>query len=164
LSHERQRLQLANDSLRHELDKQRLESVAELNAAYSHRNDWTTETLVPIAVCTTLFGSIAFVLWIFFTNRSKERLAAIDRGLDSETSKAIFGTTRDSASSSMTALKWGLFIVGIGVGGSLGFVVHPSWIELSIMFGMISGGGLGLVAFYLIASRKEKNSSIDSRI
>lgn len=69
-----------------------------------------TEILVPISMFAAIFG----ILYIFFTTRSKERLALIEKGADSK----IF-LSQGKAKAKRWILKIGMLAFGIGLGLSI---------------------------------------------
>jgi predicted MFS family arabinose efflux permease len=66
-----------------------------------------TEILVPISMFASMFG----ILYIFFTTRSKERLAMIEKGIDAN----IF-IQNNKAKAKRWVLKTGMLGLGIGLG------------------------------------------------
>ncbi len=105
--------------------------------------------LVPLGS----FAAIVLILWVYFTNRNKERLALIEKG-----SKAtLFNRERK-----FSAFKWGIFFIGIGVGILIGNVLAVSTTleEPVAYFSMIFlFGGLSLIANHLM--EKKKTESLD---
>ncbi len=102
------------------------------------------EFLIPIS----MFAATALVLWIFITNRNKERMALIEKGADA----SLFKTK----SSRLTTLKFGMLFIGVGIGILLGNILANSTnLEepvsyFSMMF--LFGGG-SLISYYLIAGK-----------
>jgi hypothetical protein len=112
------------------------------------------EFLIPI----TMFLAVALVLFKFFDDRHRERMAIIDKGLVKEEVKYLYARGRSSTINPFSSLKWGMLAAFIGAGiltGSLLSVTFP-WIEEGpLMSGCIFlFGGIGLMLFYSIASHK----------
>ncbi|MEI7982751.1 MAG: DUF6249 domain-containing protein [Bacteroidota bacterium] len=105
----------------------------------------TNEFLIPVAFFAMVYG----VVYLFV--RKKERLALIQQGADA----SIF----ESNKSGPTSLKWGLLLVGIGIGILLGKVlaVYTTLDEEPAFFSMIClFGGLGLIIYHLLAKKQEE--------
>jgi hypothetical protein len=105
-------------------------------------------------VAITLFiGAFAMVFGIRYL-MNKEKMAMIERGIDPGISKA-----QPSAPKPFLSLKFGLLLVGLGIGILLAlFVVLQYKMKadegVAVYFGFISiFGGLGLIVSYII----EKN-------
>jgi len=100
------------------------------------------EILIPITFFATIYGIVYLLV------RRKERQALIEKGLTA----SIFELPQKSSGS----LKWGLLLVGIGVGILLGKVLEAyTCLETEpAYFSMIClCGGIALIIFHLI-SRK----------
>jgi len=88
---------------------------------------------------------------VYLFVRKKERLALIHQNTDA----SIFESHKNEPSS----LKWGLLLVGIGVGILLGKVlaVYTTLEEEPAFFSMIClFGGLGLIVYHLLVKKYEK--------
>lgn len=111
------------------------------------------EFLIPIF----LFGGAAAVLIVYFNNRHKERMAMIDKGLSPELFKGQ--PVKDwFRMNPLSSLKWGLLSVFVGLSIMFAMWLHetydaPEGIYIS---SMLVAGGIALVIFYFIASRKLK--------
>jgi hypothetical protein len=110
------------------------------------------EILVPLF----LFVSIAAVWGAIILTRHKERMTIIDKGMGAEDMKALYERHWKASASPLSSLKWGIFLVCVGVAVLVGI-----WLREQFLFndGIIPGlialmGGVGLVVFYLIASKK----------
>ncbi len=102
------------------------------------------EILVPIALFATIFG----IIFVAVSARNKERMALIEKGMDA----SIFKEARDTHGR-YNALKWGLVIVGVGIGLILGniFDIHGVMDDDVAYFAMVFVfGGLGLLTYYLL--------------
>ena len=99
---------------------------------------------VPI----TFIAATALVLWIFITNRNKERMALIEKGADA----GLFKTK----SNRLTTLKWGMLFIGVGIGILLGNIIANSTSleeEVSYFSMIFLFGGGSLISYYLIAGK-----------
>jgi hypothetical protein len=109
--------------------------------------------LVPIF----LFGGMAAVLITYYNNRHKERMAMIEKGVNPADFK---GTPMKEwfRTNPLSSLKWGLLTMFVGIGLIVAstldrwYMMHDS-IYVSCM---LVAGGLALILFYFIASRKLK--------
>jgi len=107
-----------------------------------------TQFLIPLSFFAMVYG----IVFLFI--RKKERLALIAKG----TNATIFETTKKATSS----LKWGLLLVGIGIGILLGKVlaVYTSLDEEPAFFSMIClFGGIGLIIYHLITYKLEEKET-----
>jgi hypothetical protein len=112
------------------------------------------EFLVPIF----LFGGAAAVLITYFNNRNKERMAMIEKGVNPADFKGT--PVREwFRANPLSSLKWGLIAMFVGIG-----LIVASYLDRwymmhdSIYFScMLVAGGLALILFYFIASRKLKD-------
>ncbi len=113
----------------------------------------TGEFLIPIF----LFGGAAWVLIVYFNNRSKERMAMIEKGVNPSDFK---GTPAKEwfRTNPLSSLKWGLLAMFVGCGLLVATFVHRNYdVSDSIyMARMLVAGGLALIIFYFIASKKLK--------
>ncbi|NML23221.1 hypothetical protein HHL16_20250 [Pseudoflavitalea sp. G-6-1-2] len=112
--------------------------------------------LVPILIC---LGFFAMVFGIVYMSK-RENLAMIEKGMNPKTYSAA----------PHRSLKWGLLLVGAGLGLLLAFMLHHSGIfkvqdedEFSaIYFALIGiGGGLGLILSYRIEKKDTENNRIE---
>lgn len=110
--------------------------------------------LVFIALFATFFG----VMYVFYTNRNKERMALIEKGADA----SLFNTGKEGSKFSFSwskfTLKLGMLAMGISVGiivaalmANTGIMDEDALYPAMIFF----FGGLSLVLFYII-DRKSK--------
>jgi hypothetical protein len=108
------------------------------------------EILIPLA----LFATIVLIVYIFYTNRYKERLALIDKGSSADI------LSRMPQISSLT-LKTGFFLIGLGIGSLVGNIaaVHTSLNEGVAYFSMIMlFGGASLIISFVLENRMLRNS------
>ena len=102
-----------------------------------------------VCVCA-IWGSIIFT-------RHRERMSMIEKGLDAEYVKSLHarGTWKVDP---LSSLKWGMILVGIGLAILLGSWLNANYmVEKGVYPGLIGlFGGIGLVAFYLVARKKSE--------
>jgi hypothetical protein len=111
----------------------------------------------PFFVVLVVFGSVGLVTWRWIEARHKERMAMIEKGVSPADFKgARFGEM--FRASPLSSLKWGLLAMFVGIGSLV-----ANWLDSeygfhdSIYFAsMLVFGGLALIIFYFIASRKLK--------
>jgi hypothetical protein len=100
---------------------------------------------VPIGFFLALFA----ILYVYWTTRTKERLALIEKGADA----SIFKTEP----SKYALLKWGIFLIGLSVGVITGFALSNVVNEVVAFFTMIFFfGGIGLIVAYFVTSKLAK--------
>ena len=102
---------------------------------------------VPIGFFLALFA----ILYVYWTTRTKERLALIEKGLDA----GIF-----KGECSLYALvKWGIFLIAIGLGVVVGFALSRVIDEVVAFFtAILVCGGVGLIVAYVFTSRLMKKA------
>lgn len=109
------------------------------------------EIFIPIV----LFLSTAAVLGLMLLTRHKERMSMIERGLKAEDIKSLYerGTLTVNP---LSALKWGIVFVCVGLAIVLAMMAHDRmWFGEGIYPALIAlFGGIGLIIFYIIASKK----------
>jgi drug/metabolite transporter (DMT)-like permease len=111
--------------------------------------------LVPFIVFATIFG----IIYIVVTARNKERMALIERGAD----PALFEAVKKNRSHGL--LKWGLFLLGIGLGVIIANIMVTNGImneEAAYPSMIFVFGGLALISahFMLRKTQKEENLGI----
>ncbi|WP_372947012.1 DUF6249 domain-containing protein [Mariniphaga sp.] len=100
---------------------------------------------VPIGFFLAIFA----ILYVYWTTRTKERLALIEKGADA----SIFKTEP----SKYALLKWGIFLIGLSVGVITGFALANVVNEVVAFFTMIFFfGGVGLIIAYFVTSKLAK--------
>lgn len=107
-----------------------------------------TAVFVPI----TSFIVIAYIIKIVSDNRIRHRL--IEKGIPEENAKMLFGGKIESRS--MSSLKWGLVLTGIGLALFIGQLFPRSISEEMTVGGMFIFAGLGFLIFYFITQRMDK--------
>lgn len=111
----------------------------------------------PLIIVVFLIGGATIVAYTYFSSRHKEHMAMIEKGLKPADYKGLafsLGTKADPLGS----LKWGLLAVFIGLGFFTGLAMHEfAKLQRSFSFAlMLIFGGVGLIVFYFIASKKMK--------
>ena len=107
--------------------------------------------LTPVLILGVIFGSI--VMLVYLNNRKKERMSLIEKGADA----SIFAAKPESS----PALKWGIFLTGLAIGLLIGNLLEtfttfrPEVAYFSMIFLF---GGLGLVIYYAIEKKKERQN------
>ncbi len=103
------------------------------------------EIVVPVAVFTMIFG----IVYVIVTAQNRERMAMIEKGVDPK----FFESPKTS--SKARALKWGLLLVGVGLGIFLaGICVSAGMDEGAAYPGLIClFGGAGLLLAYRIEQK-----------
>lgn len=111
----------------------------------------------PIFVVFIVFATIGVVVYTWLSSRHKERMAMIEKGVTpcdfkSGSLKEVF------APHPLCSLKWGMLAMFVGIGLLVGNLLdHAFYINDSVYpASMLIFGGLGLILFYFIASRKMK--------
>ena len=97
---------------------------------------------VPIGFFLAIFA----ILYVYWTIRTKERLALIDKGADASIFKA--------EPSKYALLKWGVFLIGAAIGVISGYALSTVINEVVAFFSMIFlFGGVGLIAAHFITRK-----------
>jgi len=101
-------------------------------------------------------GAFAMVFGLRYL-RNKENMAMIEKGMDPQLNAARPAPYRN--------LKWGLLLVGAGIGLFLAYILHEQILKVrednpAIYFSLIAvGAGLGLITSYRI----EKKETLDRK-
>lgn len=115
------------------------------------------DVMVGILVPITLFIVTAAVLWKIFDSRHIERRTIIDKGLNPTDYVELY-KHQAFASNPLSSLKWGLLAIFAGL-GVLAAMVLDSWFHYEKIIypgSILVFGGIGLVVYYIIASKKIK--------
>jgi len=100
---------------------------------------------VPISFFLALFA----ILYVYWTTRTKERLALVEKGADASIFKV--------ESSKYALLKWGIFLIALAVGVITGYALANVIDEVAAFFTMILlFGGIGLIVAYMVTSALAK--------
>ena len=112
--------------------------------------------LIPILVPISMFAMIFGIVYL----HKRERMAMIERGMDPRSYKP--------KSQTYQTLKWGLLLIGAGLGLFLAYILDHTCLESmnrdennpAIYFALIAlFGGLGLFTSYLIEKKEELKNS-----
>ena len=100
--------------------------------------------ILTLLLCATVFG----IAYLYFTARSRERLALIARGMDPNT----FRPRR-------TNLKYGLLVSSVVLGMLVGDFIgrEPFGYPIGLPLGALLGG-LSLIVYYFIVDKRLNNS------
>lgn len=101
--------------------------------------------LIPIVLFAATFG----ILYIYFTSRSKERLALIEKGSKAD---IFYNTKTDS-----NVLKFGVFLLSISLGILKGYLfVRFTELSEGVAYSsmILLFAGLSLIVFYFIDKTK----------
>lgn len=100
---------------------------------------------VPIGFFLAIFA----ILYVYWTTRTKERLALVEKGADASVFKV--------SGSKYVLLKWGIFLIALSVGVITGYALSGVIDEVAAFFTMILFcGGLGLIVAYLVTNALSK--------
>lgn len=104
---------------------------------------------VPIGFFLALFA----ILYVYWTTRTKERLALVEKGMDA----GIFKT--DPVRRRLDLVKWGIFLIALGLGVVGGFALSNAINEVVAFFtAILISGGLGLIVAYVVISKLGKDN------
>jgi hypothetical protein len=102
---------------------------------------------VPIGFFLALFA----ILYVFWTTRTKERLALVEKGIDANIFK------KDPVGKRLDLVKWGIFMIALAIGVVTGFLLSNAINEVVAFFTMILlFGGLGLIVAYFVTNALAK--------
>ena len=102
-----------------------------------------------IFVPITLFLAIFAILYVYWTTRTKERLALVEKGIDASIFKL--------ESSKYVLLKWGIFLIALSAGVISGYALSGVIDEVAAFFTMILFcGGLGLIVAHIVTNALAK--------
>jgi len=108
-----------------------------------------------VLISSVLFLTIGGIWGFTLLTRHKERMTMIEKGLKPEDMKALYerGTLRISP---LSSLKWGMIFSFVGVAALIGMYLRTTYfLEEGIYPALMCVfGGIGLIAFYLLASKK----------
>lgn len=109
------------------------------------------EVLIPLVLFLTTGG----VWGVFILSRHKERMNMIEKGMNAEDIKSLYQRQMLQVNP-LSSLKWGIILSFVGVAIILGMWLRNYFLfDEGIFFGLIALlGGLGLVLFYFIASKR----------
>jgi hypothetical protein len=102
---------------------------------------------VPLAFFLALFA----IFYVYWTTRTKERLALIDKGLDA----SVFKTDCNK----YALVKWGIFLIFAAVGVFTAHLLAQVFNEVAAYFSMILFfGGVGLIVAYFVTNSMAKKA------
>jgi len=102
---------------------------------------------VPLAFFLALFA----ILYVYWTTRTKERLALIEKGVDASVFK--------SGCSKYVLVKWGIFLIFAATGVFTAHLLSQVFNEVAAYFTMILFfGGIGLLVAYVVTNKLEKKN------
>jgi Na+/melibiose symporter-like transporter len=107
------------------------------------------ESIVAIIGTISVFGVIGLLIYLYFRTRHKERMALIESGQDASMLKG----EKDISG----ALKWGIFILAIGIALFLGHFLEANTTmdEGAGYFPLIfTFAGIALLIYYNIAKKE----------
>ena len=101
---------------------------------------------VPIGFFLAIFA----ILYVYWTTRTKERLALVEKGMDA----GIF----KGECSQLGLVKWGIFLIAIGLGVVAGFALSRAINEVVAFFtAILVCGGVGLIVAYVVTTKLMKD-------
>jgi len=120
-------------------------------------------------IFTALFASAFGIMYMYYTTRNRERMAMIENGASAELFRAPRqikeAKTKKNYSAIKFTLKFGLFLVGIGIGFIITvFVGEHVPLDLHALFGVGSAfvcGGIGLVVGYFAGRAIDKRDALE---
>jgi hypothetical protein len=102
---------------------------------------------VPLAFFLALFA----ILYVYWTTRTKERLALIEKGVDAN----VFKTDCNK----YALVKWGIFLIFAAVGVFTAHLLAQVINEVAAYFSMILFfGGVGLIVAYFVTNSMAKKA------
>ena len=102
---------------------------------------------VPLAFFLALFA----ILYVYWTTRTKERLALIEQGKDASIFK--------SECSKYALVKWGIFLIFLALGVFTAHLLSQVFNEVAAHFAMILFfGGVGLIVAYVVTEKLAKKN------
>ncbi|MES2766926.1 MAG: DUF6249 domain-containing protein [Bacteroidota bacterium] len=134
--------------------------------------DFEGNSLVPIFemfIPLTFFIMTGIVLIKFFQNRHQERMQIIERGLDPVAYKELYSMPKFKfRTDRLGVLKWALLAVfvglGIFVGEGIAALSGKGRVDSEIYYpaSMLICGGIGLIIFYMIASKYDRQEKLNN--
>jgi hypothetical protein len=105
--------------------------------------------MVEIFIPLAFFASIVLIVYIYYTNRHKERMALIEKGLDA-------GIFRSSRPVSLLTFKIGFFFIGLGIGILIGNIIAATTTleeEVAYFSMLFLFGGASLIVYHLMEKK-----------
>lgn len=101
---------------------------------------------VPIGFFLAIFA----ILYVYWTTRTKERLALVEKGMDA----GIF----KGETSKYALMKWGIFLIALSVGVISGYALSQVMNEVASHFTTILFfGGVGLIVAHVVTGKLAKD-------
>jgi peptidoglycan/LPS O-acetylase OafA/YrhL len=102
---------------------------------------------VPIGFFLAIFA----ILYVYWTTRTKERLALVEKGLGANIFRA------DPLRRRLDLVKWGIFLIALGLGVVAGFALSNVIQEVVAFFtAILVCGGIGLIVAYFVINKLGK--------
>ncbi|MCI0707081.1 MAG: hypothetical protein L0Y80_06340 [Ignavibacteriae bacterium] len=109
----------------------------------------------PVIVMLIIFGSTGLILWKWIESRHRERMTMIEKGVKPAEFKGT--PLRDwFRPNPLSSLKWGMLAAFVGIGIMVATYLERNlyWNDSVYPASMLIFGGLALIVFYVIASKK----------
>ena len=119
-------------------------------------------------IFTALFASAFGIMYMYYTTRNSERMAMIEKGASAELFKASRNQEKPKRNYSALkfTLKFGLFLIGIGIGFVLTVLIDQAFsvneVELLSVGTVFVCGGIGLVIGYFIGRSIDKKDGLNT--
>jgi hypothetical protein len=116
--------------------------------------------VTAVLIVMTLFSVIGAVLVLWLVTRHRERTTMLEKGFKPEEIKELYRKGALASPNPLSSLKWGLVFTMIGIAVVLAMFLDSAYnLEEGIYVGLIFlFGGIGLVIFYAISSKKVKQA------
>jgi hypothetical protein len=114
------------------------------------------EEITGLLAVIFFFSTIALIWGSFIFTRYKERMTMIEKGMKAEDIKSLYERHAWRINPLMS-LKWGIVLICVGAAILIGMWLRNAFFfDEGVFPGLIATfGGLGLVLFYVDASRKQ---------
>jgi len=113
-----------------------------------------------VIVMLIVFGSTGLILWKWIESRHRERITMIEKGVKPTDFKGM--SFREMfRPNPLSSLKWGMLAMFVGLGIMVATYLERNlyWNDSVYPASMLIFGGLALIVFYSIASKKMKDDS-----
>jgi hypothetical protein len=100
-----------------------------------------------------VLATIAIIIKLALDHRMRQNL--VDKGMVDENVKYLYKANGEARA--LPSLKWALVLIGIGLAVVVGQIVPHHMTEEITVACMFLFAGLGLLAYYAVASKKMKN-------
>jgi len=115
------------------------------------KNNLKFEIMEGIFVPLAFFLALFAILYVYWTTRTKERLALIEKGVDA----SVFKTECNK----YALVKWGIFLIFAAVGVFTAHLLAQVFNEVAAYFSMILFfGGVGLIVAYFVTNTMAKKA------